>query len=333
MVEMSPSSVDRIWKAFGLKPWLVDTFKLSEDPMWCGRPQPLPTRRRHPAHPVRHQPTTPNQGPQRPVAPPRHLIGTPRRDLRIFNVHFGLLTLKATPKANTCCASRRSPTTPRRCGSAGRWGATEIACRLAAMVQRFCDALDCVDVGFLPDGFLDQLPAPSQIGATRVGGLDLNKARARHVLAALLALAAAPEGFTVADLAARVRKATGQSEDQYSGAPSRLRPAQAARQGPRGQAGPDQRYRVLSTPPVPSPPSSPCAITSSPPSSPGSAAPGPVTSPPTGARSTATTSPCASACRPSSRTSGSATVRPRRHEQPLSMREPQAPRRRTEPTS
>jgi transposase len=31
---MSPSSVGRIWKAFGLKPWMADTFKLSEDPLF-----------------------------------------------------------------------------------------------------------------------------------------------------------------------------------------------------------------------------------------------------------------------------------------------------------
>ena len=33
-VGMSASSVGRIWQAFGLKPWLTDTFKLSEDPMF-----------------------------------------------------------------------------------------------------------------------------------------------------------------------------------------------------------------------------------------------------------------------------------------------------------
>ena len=33
-VGMSASSVGRIWAAFGLKPWLSDTFKLSEDPMF-----------------------------------------------------------------------------------------------------------------------------------------------------------------------------------------------------------------------------------------------------------------------------------------------------------
>jgi transposase len=33
-VGMSASSVGRIWQAFGLKPWLSDAFKLSEDPMF-----------------------------------------------------------------------------------------------------------------------------------------------------------------------------------------------------------------------------------------------------------------------------------------------------------
>jgi hypothetical protein len=69
--------------------------------------------------------------------------------------------------------------------------------------------LDCVDVGFLPDGILDQLPTSSQVGATRVGGIDLNRPRIRTTLTAVLALAVAPDGFTVADLATKVRSLTG----------------------------------------------------------------------------------------------------------------------------
>ncbi|MGH3847087.1 MAG: hypothetical protein ACRDS0_37550, partial [Pseudonocardiaceae bacterium] len=42
----------------------------------------------------------------------------------------------------------------------------------------------------------------------RVGGIDLNKPRIRAALTAVLALAAAPGGFTVADLAARVHTMT-----------------------------------------------------------------------------------------------------------------------------
>lgn len=34
---MSPSSVGRIWRAFGLKQWLTDTFKLSEDPQFVDK--------------------------------------------------------------------------------------------------------------------------------------------------------------------------------------------------------------------------------------------------------------------------------------------------------
>jgi transposase len=43
-VGMSPSSVGRIWAAFGLKPWLVDTFKLSEDPMFVEKVRDVASR-------------------------------------------------------------------------------------------------------------------------------------------------------------------------------------------------------------------------------------------------------------------------------------------------
>ncbi len=87
----------------------------------------------------------------------------------------------------------------------------EIIGRLAGMAERFCTTLDCLDACFLPDGTLEALPLPSRIGATRVGGIDLNKPRIRAALAAVLALSAAPGGFTVADLAAKVQAMGGQT--------------------------------------------------------------------------------------------------------------------------
>jgi hypothetical protein len=81
----------------------------------------------------------------------------------------------------------------------------QIVTRLAGMTERFCTTLDCVHIGFLADGTLDQLPLPSRLGRTRVGGIDLNKPRIRATLTAVLALSAAPGGFTVADLAAKVQ--------------------------------------------------------------------------------------------------------------------------------
>ena len=84
------------------------------------------------------------------------------------------------------------------------------------MCQRFCTALDCVDVGFLPGGTLDQLPLPAQLGASRVGGIDVDKPRIRAALAAVLALAPSPDGFTVADMTAKVHAMTGQDHATYN---------------------------------------------------------------------------------------------------------------------
>jgi len=86
----------------------------------------------------------------------------------------------------------------------------EIITRLAGMADRFATTLDCAGISFLADGTLDELPLPSRLGATRVGGIDLSKPRIRSTMAAALALAAAPHGFTVAEHAARVRGMTGQ---------------------------------------------------------------------------------------------------------------------------
>jgi hypothetical protein len=84
-----------------------------------------------------------------------------------------------------------------------------IIARLAAMVDRFTTTLDCVDHTFIGDDLLDRLPAPAQIGATRVGGVDLNKPRIRAALSAVLALSTTSAGFTVAEFTAKVHTMTG----------------------------------------------------------------------------------------------------------------------------
>ena len=80
-------------------------------------------------------------------------------------------------------------------------------------------------------------PLPSRVGATRAGGIDLNKPRIRAALSAALALAAAPRGFTVAEFTAKVQRDDRARRLHHP--PSRLRPAQAARQGPHRQARQD----------------------------------------------------------------------------------------------
>jgi hypothetical protein len=159
-----------------------------------------------------HRPAGADLSPRQAV-----VIERPRWNLTLFKVHFGLLTLKGYTKGEHVLRFEAIVHNTRALGC-GRVleKFPEIVTRLAGMVDRFTTMLDCVDVSFLPDGILDQLPVPSQIGATRIGGIDLNTPRMRAALAAVLALAIAPGGFTVAELAAKVRALTGQDDDCYT---------------------------------------------------------------------------------------------------------------------
>jgi hypothetical protein len=143
------------------------------------------------------------------------VIERPKYDLTLFKVHFGLLTLKGYTKGERVLrfeAIVHNTKTLKTGRALEKF--PEIVTRLAGMAARFCTMLDCVDTGFIPDGILDELPLPAQTGATRTGGIDLNKPRMRAVLAAALALTPAPGGFTVADFAARVQAMTG--HDAYT---------------------------------------------------------------------------------------------------------------------
>jgi len=109
--------------------------------------------------------------------------------------------------------------------------------KLAGMVDRFTTTLDCVDHTFIADDLLDRLPMPAQIGATRVGGIDLNKPRIRGALSAVLALSAASGGFTVAEFTAKVHAMTGHTGYTIRQAAYDLR--QTPREGADRQTGPD----------------------------------------------------------------------------------------------
>ncbi len=141
------------------------------------------------------------------------VIETPRYDLTLFKVHFGNLTLKAYTKGEHVLRFEAIVHNTRQLGC-GRvlHNFPQIIDRLAGMLERFTTTLDCVDVTFIGDQFLDQLPAPAQIGATRVGGVDLNKPRIRAALSAVLALSVASGGFTVAEFTAKVHTMTGYTD-------------------------------------------------------------------------------------------------------------------------
>ena len=153
-------------------------------------------------------------------------IETPTYNLTVFKLHFGRLTGKAYTKGERVLRFEAIAhnTAELRCGRMLEKFPT-IVTMLSGVAERFCTALDCVDTGFIGDGVLDELPTGSMLGATRVGGVDLNKPRMRDALSAALALAPAPNGFTVAEFAAKVHALTGTSDTDYSIRQAALRPA------------------------------------------------------------------------------------------------------------
>src|SRR5260370_10352041 len=103
------------------------------------------------------------------------VLAPPPRDLTVFKVHFGLLTLKGYTKGARVLRFEAITHNTRQlgCGRAlERF--PQIVARLAGMCQRFCTALDCVDIGFIPDGTLHHLPLPAQLPSSRACRIDVN---------------------------------------------------------------------------------------------------------------------------------------------------------------
>ncbi len=183
----------------------------------------------------------PHRKPGQELSPQQAVvIEKPRWNLTIFKVNFGHLTLKAYTKGERVLRFEAIAHHTKQLGCGRRLDKfPQIITRLTGMVDRFTSMLDCVELGFLPDGILDQLPTPSTLGATRTGGLDINLPRVRAALAAALALAVAPQGFTVAEFTAQIGAMTGQTPEGYSVRQGAYDLRQAPRQTTRHQTRPD----------------------------------------------------------------------------------------------
>ncbi|MCP3866772.1 MAG: hypothetical protein GY703_01490 [Gammaproteobacteria bacterium] len=75
---------------------------------------------------------------------------------------------------------------------------------------------------FLPDGILDTSVAPTQYGERRLAGVDLQNPRMRAVSEALLVLSPKPDGFTLAELATKVRERLPDSQLNHAPPPCQL---------------------------------------------------------------------------------------------------------------
>src|SRR6202049_4428435 len=137
------------------------------------------------------------------------VVETPTYDLTVFKVHHGKMTLKIYSKGEHVLRIEVIVHNTREY----RWGRSlpafpEIVGRLKGILERFLDAVGCINACFVSDEALEKLPQPAQIGKTKVGGIDLNKPRMRRVAEAVLALSASPAGFTASELAGQIHSVT-----------------------------------------------------------------------------------------------------------------------------
>jgi hypothetical protein len=144
------------------------------------------------------------------------VVETPAYDVTVFKVHYGKMTLKIYSKGERVLRIEVIVHNTKEY----RWGRSlpafpEIVSRLRGILERFLDAVGCINACFVSDETLENLPLPAQLGQTKVGGIDLNKPRMRRVAEAVLALSASPAGFTASGLARQVHSMTGQPESGY----------------------------------------------------------------------------------------------------------------------
>jgi len=91
----------------------------------------------------------------------------------------------------------------------------ELLSRMQAMRVRFLAVVQAAHISFLDAGQFESWAQPTQRGNRRLAGLDMNKARNRAVVQAVIALASVPEGFTLEQLAAGVQERLGCEPAQY----------------------------------------------------------------------------------------------------------------------
>jgi hypothetical protein len=135
------------------------------------------------------------------------VVERPAYDLTVFKIHFGKITAKMYTKGERVLRTEIivHNTKELHCGrSLPKF--SEIVWRLKEILNRFLNALRCIDIAAISENSLEDWHKPSQVGQTRVGGVDINQPRMRAVLQAVMALSAAPQGFQCADLAVTVQE-------------------------------------------------------------------------------------------------------------------------------
>ena len=138
-------------------------------------------------------------------------------DLTVFKLRWGNLTLKIYDKGGRVLRVEVVVHNAKelRCGKVLQKLPLLLE-RMSGMLVRFLNTVQVAHVSFLDQGAFERWAQPSTRGTRRLAGIDLNKARNRHVVDAVVGLATQPAGFSLAELAEAVRARTGWGPKKYS---------------------------------------------------------------------------------------------------------------------
>lgn len=143
-------------------------------------------------------------------------VETPEYGLTVFKIWTSILTLKLYSKGERvlrCEIVLHNAKALKIGNNVVRWPA--IIEHLQGVLRRFLEVVQCVDALSIDDGTWDSLPKPSQVGGSRVAGIELSNERLGAVVESVLALSTQPDGFTSGELAAQVRQRLQYDEASY----------------------------------------------------------------------------------------------------------------------
>jgi hypothetical protein len=138
-------------------------------------------------------------------------------DLTVFKVKWGNLTLKIYDKGGRVLRIEVVAHNVKDLRSGKVLDKLpDLLKRMREMLERFLGTVQAAHVAFLDEGAFERWSKPTQRGTRRLAGIDLNKARNRHVVDAVVALSTRPGGFSLAQVAEAVQQRAGRSLKAYS---------------------------------------------------------------------------------------------------------------------
>ena len=143
-------------------------------------------------------------------------VETPEYGLTVFKIHTAIFTLKLYSKGERvlrCEIVLHNARALKLGNSLMRW--SKVVEHLEGVLQRFLEVVQCVDASAIDDGTWDSLPQPSQVGGSRVAGVELSNKRLGAVVESVLALSTQPGGFTSGELAVQVCQRLQCEETSY----------------------------------------------------------------------------------------------------------------------